>query len=1053
MTSARPKSPLSVVICAFNGLGYTKLLVESLRRHSVFDNEIVVWSDGSTDGTEAWLGDQPDLLWKHDPVNRGICTAMNNAAKFATRGYLFFPNTDHVLAPGWDEALLRRLGPRTVVSLACIEPGIVPVAPIFHAVNLGTRHEEFDWAGFEAAAGKLSREATVPGVNYPFALARTLWQEVGELDERFNPGPANDPDLFYRLSFADAEMLRAEDCLAYHFSGKSSRMADEATRERREWREVTDRNEARFEEKWGERYRYANGGLPDPGSEARKKWFAGTARPPAAEGEKRLRVLLDARAVQDATDGIGAYVAGLVRGLSRLSNAVDLHVLSNDPKVLVRKIGPLRGIKCRIVTCRPGDVAGEAREIRAAVDQIQPDVYHGPAFTLPRGLSCPGVVTAHDVAFDIHPEWYPSRFVEHLRGELRQALSTASGIIAVSECTRRDLGERFSVAADRVSCVPEAPGEGTSPRRSGALAELSKGTFHGGAPYVLAIGMKQRRKNALGLLRSFARAVEAGAGKGVGLLMTMAANSEDPRLDEELRRLPQGSDVFLAGHISDYDLSRALAGASALAYPSLYEGFGLPVLEAMLAGVPVVCSDGGALSEIASDAALMVPAGDEDGLSAALEKILVEKDLRLDLCRRGLSRALEFSWDLTARATLEVYRSALANPLIARETAEVRPPIRPASSPEQRGESTNRKTLRVAVDARMAVAPHTGTGRYTIEILRRLGGVADGAEFVLVGPKTAEEMELPKELRVVNHVLAGAETLLNPAWEQFSAVAAYAGCDVIFSPTGILPVTRGCPGVAVLHDLAFLDHPEDFDVRLREHLTRWTALTCRSAERMIAVSEFTKGRLVDRYQVSPEAIRVVHHGGPHKSTKRTKPRGSAPNILCVSSFEPNKNQGVLLEAFAKSKPGKQARLVLAGRPGRTLVALKQRAKDLGLSSVVRFEEGVSDARIAELFREATAFAFPSRYEGFGLPLVEAMSAELPILCSRIPACEEVLGGAGLLVHQEDVAGWSEGLRVISEDSAACRDLAEKGTARAKAFDWENAAKATWSVIVEAAKTR
>ena len=144
----------------------------------------------------------------------------------------------------------------------------MPVAPIFHTVNLGTRWEEFDWAGFEVAARKLARPEAIPGVNYPFALSRTLWDEVGALDERFNPGPANDPDIFYRLHFAGAEMVRAEDCLAYHFSGKSSRMADEASRERREWREVTDRNEARFAEKWGEKYRYANGGLPDPGSEA-----------------------------------------------------------------------------------------------------------------------------------------------------------------------------------------------------------------------------------------------------------------------------------------------------------------------------------------------------------------------------------------------------------------------------------------------------------------------------------------------------------------------------------------------------------------------------------------------------------------------------------------------------------------------------------------------------------------------------------------------------------------------------------------------------------------
>src|SRR5256885_2314133 len=110
-------SPLSIAICAFNAVEYTRLLIESIRRHSRYRHEILVYSDGSTDGTAAWLKEQKDVVWQHDRRNRGICTAMNRVAKMATRDYLFFPNTDHILAPGWDEVLLRRLAPRKVVSL------------------------------------------------------------------------------------------------------------------------------------------------------------------------------------------------------------------------------------------------------------------------------------------------------------------------------------------------------------------------------------------------------------------------------------------------------------------------------------------------------------------------------------------------------------------------------------------------------------------------------------------------------------------------------------------------------------------------------------------------------------------------------------------------------------------------------------------------------------------------------------------------------------------------------------------------------------------------
>lgn len=1050
-SSRRIPSPLSIVICAFNGLGYTKLLVESLRRYSVFEHEIVIWSDGSTDGTAEWLANESGIVWKHDPENRGICTAMNRAAGLATRPYLFFPNTDHVLAPGWDEALLRRLGPRTVVSLSCIEPGIVPVASIFHTVNLGARWQDFDWVGFEDSSRRLAKAEATPGVNYPFALAKTLWQEVGALDERFNPGPANDPDLFYRLHLAGAEMVRAEDCLAYHFSGKSSRMADEATRERREWREVTDRNEKRFEEKWGERYRYANGGLPEPGSEAKRRWFVGEIRQKVEPSDSRLRVAFDARLVGEQKDGIAAYIVGLLRALARRESEIDLHVLSNDPRVLAQKIGPLRGMKCRIVRSRPGDSAAEESELRRVLSDLRPDVFHGPSFSLPRGLDCPGVVTVHDVAFEIHPEWYPRAFAENLGLELRRSLSCAARVIAVSGCTRRDLVEKLRVPPEAIQVVALGPGESTAHRRSGDLSEIPRGPFHDGAPYLIALGMRQVRKNAALLLRAFTQLFRSERTRGAGLLMTLAAQSEDPNFQAEIRSLDPRVDVCVTGHLADEEVARGIAGAAALVYPSSYEGFGLPLLEAMQSGVPVVSSDGGALPEVAEGAALVVPAGDESALREALARILADSHLRKDLALRGISRALGYSWDLAAQQTLEVYRAAMTQPA-SKPDPRVAASVASSSAAEPRltlkPKSRGRGCVRVAVDARLAATTHMGTGRYTLEVLKRLGHVAEDAEFVLIGPRTAEELGLPQNLRVVQHVSAGPETLLNPAWEQFGAVAAHAGCDVLYSPTGILPAARTCPGVAVIHDLAFLDRPNDFETRLREHLARWVRRTCLSAERLIAVSAFTKSRILHHFGISPQKIEVVHHGSPIRASSERVPV-EPPIILCVSSFEPNKNQSLLLDAFRLAGLEKSARLVLAGRDGRNLAALRARVQASQLEDVVRFEVGVSDDRMRQLHREATVFAFPSSYEGFGLPLVEAMSAGLPVVASSIPACEEVLDEAGIVLPAGDAEAWGRTLGAILADPTRLKELAVRSSARAVQFDWETSAASTWKSIERA----
>lgn len=1035
----RPRSPLSVVICAFNGLGYTQLLIDSLRRFSAYEHEIVVWSDGSSDETEAWLIKQADLKWHHDPVNRGICTAMNRAAELASRKYLFFPNTDHVLAPGWDEALLRRLRPRTVVSLSCIEPGIVPVAQIFHTVNLGSRWEEFDWPGFEQAAHRLSKPVATPGVNYPFALSRTLWNEVGALDERFNPGPANDPDLFYRLHLAGAEFIRAEDCLAYHFSGKSSRLAGEATAEHRAWREVTDRNEARFAEKWGERYRYKNGGLPEPGPEAAHRALEAIK---SASGSPPLRVLFDARSIRAESDGIGAYACGLLKALRHRSADVELQVLVNDPAVLRIRLGGLGGLVVRALHAKPGDAAAESREIQALEASLRPDLFHGPAFDLPSGLSCPAVVTVHDIAFEIRPDWYPKPFVDHMRQVVRNALAQASCVIAVSRRTADDLVEKFGINADRVRVVHEAPAE-ESPvvaRSTPSPASVTK-------QYFISIGVRQPRKNALGLLSAFRALREKNPGARPSLVLTLATECEDPAARAELSRMGPEHGVIALGHVPDDELSRLLAGARALVYPSRYEGFGLPVLEAMTAGIPVICSNAGALPEVAGDAAIVVPAGDVLALTEALERVLKDDELCRTMILKGHARALEFSWDTAAAETLDVYRAAVKAGSRRSESRYV---------PEQKKPNHRRAVLpteriRVAVDARMALAPTTGTGRYTREILPRLMNASSDAEFVLIGPECLDEITLPEKARVVSTVGAGAESLLNPVWEQFSQVAALAACDVLFSPTGILPVVSECPGVVVVHDLAFEDRPQDFEPRLREHLTRWVRRSCLSAKRLICVSEFTRDRVAARYSIPQERLKVVHHGG---SGARPRPSGTLPVdpvILCVSAFEPNKNQTVLLRALVTARSVPSARLVLAGRKGRALESLKSLAKSLGIEDRVSFEVDASDSKLEQLFDSASIFAFPSFYEGFGLPLLEAMSRGLPILASDIPACREVLGSVGQFVAPEDSASWATHLSELLSSHALLRDCEVASRGRASSFNWDVAAASVWRELVEVAR--
>lgn len=1034
----RPRSPISVVVCAYNGLGYTKLLLESLRRNSTLEHEIIVWSDGSTDGTDAWLREQEGLKWHHDKTNRGICTAMNRASRLATREYLFFPNTDHVLAQGWDLAMLRRLEPRTVVSLSCIEPGIVPVAPVFHTKNLGGRWEEFDWPGFDAAARELASPTATPGVNYPFAISRWLWDEVGGLDERFDPGPANDPDLFYRLRIAGAEFLRALDCIAYHFSGKSSRLADEASAEHRRWREVTDRNEARFEEKWGERYRYANGGLPEPGVEAVHRGLSGRDVP---RDIPRLRVLFDATILREELDGVGNYVCGLLDALRRKKHEVETFALVTDPGILHTHLGSLSGLSVVSIGVPAQGVPLATEAVQQICDRIRPHVFHGPAFRLPDALPCPGVVTIHDVAFEINPSWYPSGFAQHMRSTVASACRRARGVIAVSDCTARDLAERLPGTQAPVTVIWEAP-----PLTRPTLHASAPASGQPSGPYFIAIGCRQPRKNTAGLLRAFQQVVKSAKGQPPKLVLTHATDAEDPAVAALLRDTGLREHVLPQAHLPEQELAALLSGAVALAYPSFYEGFGLPVLQAMAAGVPVICSDAESLKEISGGAAVHVPVEDQAGLAGAMNAVLADASLRQELILRGFARVRAFSWDLAAEKTIEVYRAASTEPApIPSSPLPNATPPSPVVKPAKSG-----KAIRVAIDARMLVAPRTGTGKYTAEILPELLEVARDAEFVLIGPEQLDNLNPPAHARIVSTVRAGAETLLNPAWEQFSQVSALSACDVYFSPTGILPIASRCPAVTVAHDFAFEDRPQDFEPRLREHLSKWVRRSCEIARRIVCVSEFTKDRAARLYSVPPDRLRVVHHGRPRASLP---PRQNAPRertVLCVSAFEPNKNQKILLEAFASIARTDRVRLVLAGRRGRALDPLQRMAASLGIADSVSFDVDAPDSRLAELYREATVFAFPSLYEGFGLPVLEAMTTGIPVIASDIPACREVMGEDGIYASPESASAWLSALSTIlqSKDLAGIRG--DSGRRRAEEFSWERTARETWSAILEVA---
>jgi glycosyltransferase involved in cell wall biosynthesis len=258
------------------------------------------------------------------------------------------------------------------------------------------------------------------------------------------------------------------------------------------------------------------------------------------------------------------------------------------------------------------------------------------------------VVTVHDLAFQRFPELFPHDWRWLYRAGLRAAAKRAAAILVPSQSTADDLTASTSIQPSRVHVTPLAPSLVSSDQDpAGTSARLGVTP-----PYVLSVGTLEPRKNLVRLVRAY-RQVAPEVPHALVLAGAPGWRSEE--LDAELARHGPGT-VVRTGSVSGEDLDVLYRGADVFAYPSLYEGFGLPVLEAMSRGVPTLASNVSSLPQVAGDAALLVDPTDVSDIAEGLARLLTEPAFAEDLRQRGLQRAATFTWAATARATLDVYR-------------------------------------------------------------------------------------------------------------------------------------------------------------------------------------------------------------------------------------------------------------------------------------------------------------------------------------------------------------------------------------------------------------
>jgi glycosyltransferase involved in cell wall biosynthesis len=308
-------------------------------------------------------------------------------------------------------------------------------------------------------------------------------------------------------------------------------------------------------------------------------------------------------------------------------------------------------------TLRPAlRIAWEQAVLPRRLASLQPDLLHGTAYALPVGWSGPGVVTIYDLSFLRFPHAFKTANRIYLTATTRATVRRARRVLTISEHARRDIVRLLSVPEERVDVTYPAAEERY---RLVAAAEVEAFRLARGLPeaYVFAVGTLEPRKNLVGLLRAYARI----ATPRPPLYVAGGTGWRFSPIFDTVQRLHLQDDVHFLGFVPEDELPLWYNAARLFAFPSLYEGFGLPVLEAMACGTPVITSTAASLPEVAGKAALMVPPEDTELLAREMERVLDDPQLRTEMRAAGRIQASRFSWRAMTDQTVASYARAVGH--------------------------------------------------------------------------------------------------------------------------------------------------------------------------------------------------------------------------------------------------------------------------------------------------------------------------------------------------------------------------------------------------------
>ena len=365
--------------------------------------------------------------------------------------------------------------------------------------------------------------------------------------------------------------------------------------------------------------------------------------------------------------------------------------------------------------------------------------------------------------------------------------------------------------------------------------------------------------------------------------------------------------------------------------------------------------------------------------------------------------------------------------------------------------------MRIGVDFTPAVSEQAGIGRLTRELFRAVLEIDDRNEYVFVAPKSAKPpdwiTEHPRARWATLPVSAHTATVL---WHRLGlpiSIERFTGPIDIFHGTDyLLPPLNAARGIVTVHDLSYRVHPEFAEPSLVRYLDKQVPDSLHRAALVLADSESTRQDIIEHYHIDPERITVVYGGvrdvfrpieDPVELT-RVRACYALPDefLLTVSRLEPRKNLPTLFRSYRQLLNEHEAvpPLLVGGGKGWQYESIFSTVEELGLTKCVRFLGFVADEDLPGLLTQASIFLYPSFYEGFGLPPLEAMACRTPVIAANTSSLPEVLGDAALQVSPTDVDGLARAITLLLHDDSLRQTLSERGLAQAKRFTWQAAAR-------------